>query len=369
MKRLLTVLLITLLIASVILGACAKASTPASTAPAKTTAPVTSQAAKQITLVFSSFDPPNGTWQVYFFDPWFAEIEKRSGGRVKIEDHWGGELAGMMDSYDAAVKGTVDIAHFLPGALVGRFPGADIASFSPSNIKVYRPDQVLWDLYEEFPEISKAYNQAKLLFLGISNATQLGSSKKDVKTLDDVKGYKITSLGEWSSEKQKALGMVPVSVPPADVTTSLERGVIDGMSLAWCHMWDWGWGNAMKHLSGPMTPSGQSTVGVAMNLSKFNSLPPDIQKIFTDLIPWSISTVEKMLYDQDKMDKDKAIKDFGTIYSELPKSELDKLAVVDAQVLDKYVASLNSSGFPGDKLKSEFLKLCTKYSASEYIPK
>jgi len=52
--------------------------------------------AKSTTLIFSTHDPETGSWGP-FYQPWFAAIEKRTNGAVKIEAHWGGELVGFFE--------------------------------------------------------------------------------------------------------------------------------------------------------------------------------------------------------------------------------------------------------------------------------
>ena len=78
--------------------------------------------AKPITLVLTTHEAPGGTYQKGFYDPWIAEMEKRTNGKIKIEAHFGGELVGLPDAYDAARKGSVDIANFLTQMVVGKFP-------------------------------------------------------------------------------------------------------------------------------------------------------------------------------------------------------------------------------------------------------
>ena len=52
------------------------------------------------TLVFACFEPDRGLMYDKFWKPWLDEVEKRTGGMVKIEAHFNGELAAPPDAWD-----------------------------------------------------------------------------------------------------------------------------------------------------------------------------------------------------------------------------------------------------------------------------
>ena len=106
-----------------------------------------SVAAKPIKLVFSTHDVKGGNWEE-IYKPYFDEITKRTDGNIIIEDHWGGELAGFFESYDAAASGIVDIVHTLPTSYPKRIPMEDIASFTSFTVKRYATSQLFWELHK-----------------------------------------------------------------------------------------------------------------------------------------------------------------------------------------------------------------------------
>jgi len=131
------IVLILILIMVASLVACSKppaTSSPAASSPATTT-PV---AAKPITLVFTSHNNGSGFWAKNVIGPYFREIEKRTNGLVKIEEHWNGELVSLKDAYDAMLRGDVDLAEWFPSMLQGRFPMDDVVSFTQYNSKSSR---------------------------------------------------------------------------------------------------------------------------------------------------------------------------------------------------------------------------------------
>ena len=99
-----------LLVGLGILTSCSS-STPT---PATSSAPPTTTVAQPIVLVFTDWDPETNTMITGVYKPWFALLEQRTGGRVKVEAHYSGQLVSLPDAYNAVLKGTVDIAHILP---------------------------------------------------------------------------------------------------------------------------------------------------------------------------------------------------------------------------------------------------------------
>ena len=54
-----------------------------------------------------------------------------------------------------------------------------------------------------------------------------GWFRREIKSLDDLKGLKIRSLG-LGGEVYRRLGATPQTTPPGEILTSLQSGVIDG---------------------------------------------------------------------------------------------------------------------------------------------
>jgi TRAP-type C4-dicarboxylate transport system substrate-binding protein len=121
----------------------------------------TTSASKPITLVFTSHNSGSGFWRNSVIAPYFREIEKRTNGRVIIEEHWNGELVNLKDAYDAMLKGTVDMAEFFPSMLQGRFPMDDVVGLS-----TYYTNRPAWGMYElakAYPKMNEPYNDGHLL--------------------------------------------------------------------------------------------------------------------------------------------------------------------------------------------------------------
>ena len=103
----------------------------------------------------------------------------------------------------------------------------------------------------------------------------LVTTKKQVKTLEDLKGLKIRMTGGPPTEMMKALGGVPMMIPMPDNYISLQKGVIDGMGSPWEPILGFRLYEVLKYYT--QAPFPAVYFSLAFNKKKWNSLPKDIQ--------------------------------------------------------------------------------------------
>ena len=73
--------------------------------------------------------------------------------------------------------------------------------------------EVLWRVYEKFPAIQNEFKDVHVLQLWTGDPRFLITAKKQVKTLEDIKGMKIRTPGGPPTEQIKTLGPFPCSSP------------------------------------------------------------------------------------------------------------------------------------------------------------
>jgi TRAP-type transport system periplasmic protein len=367
-----------LILAIGLLGACSSPTTTTVTQSATatttvnttktTTATATSTATvKAITLVFNEFEPANSFWDTDVARPWFAELSKRTNGRVTVEAHWGGEIAGLFDAYDAINKGTVDFGKILPTMDANKFPMDGAMIFGSVNQKNYRSTQMWLDLFNAFPEFSKQYEQTPMVGIATMACNGLFTTKnRAVTKMEDVKGFKSPGGGPASESRLKAVGIVPVSLQPSEAYMAFKTGTLDMIAASMHSPIDFGWADALSNVS-EINLNG-SPWSYVMNKKTWDSLPPDIQKTFTDLIPWLAELNDKIQATVvDKGARTILTSKYNIKISEISQAELDKWAAVDNPTLDGYIKDyITAKGLPGDKLKTEFNRLWQKYSSPEY---
>jgi TRAP-type transport system periplasmic protein len=372
------VLLVVVMLSTTILAACS--STPSTStvtntqtnvntvtsAVTSTSVATTTGTVKPITLIFTSHNSGTGFWRNSVVAPYFREIEKRTNGRVLIEEHWNGELVSLKDAYDAMLKGDVDMAEFFPSMLQGRFPMDDVVSFSV--LYNNRPAYTLYELSNLYPQVNKPYDDGKLLLKNCGYSAGMATTKKQITTFAESAGMKLGPVGKWSAELMSAYGWVPTSVPPEESTTALQTGVQEGSGMSWYLLWEFGWGSIMKYCTMPIRVD-EMLVNLSMNKNKWNSLPKDIQDTINGMQEWAVNLQDAAVIKNAMESPAKAEKEFGIKTYMLPQSEIDKMAQLAAPVKQAYIKSLADAGLPSTDYVAKYSELEKKYADSQYAPK
>lgn len=309
-------------------------------------------------LTASSPFPPQEASNKFLLNPMAKEIEKATNGRVQVTVHTGGALGKGPDHFEMAASGMVDIAVSVQAYTAGRFPLSSVVELpflSPSGECGAR---ILWGLYQKFPEVRAEYKDVKVLGLHCYGANQLMMGKKPVTTLDGAKGLKIRGTGEVQAEMIKRMGALPLSMAAPELYESLDKGVIDGTFFAF--------GAARGFRFFEVTS--QVTVGnffvgpqfFVMNMKKWNSLPPDIQKAIDGVTGEKAAVMGGKGYDsEDALGLADFQKANATIYR-LPQEELSNWKAVFAPISETWISSLEAKGLPARKVFEEAKRIAEK---------
>ena len=232
--------------------------------------------AQVTTLTFAHLNSPTGWGPVHAFNPWIKRVEEASRGKVKIQVYPAQTLVKGPDSWNAIKSGVVDMAFCFHGFWPDLTPLSDVISLPTLPVKTAdKGSEVLWKLYEKFPAIQREFQDVKVLALWTSDPYFLITTKKQIKTLEDIKGMKIRVTGGPPTEQMKALGGVPILIPTPDTYQSLDKGVVDGMTAPWEPIHGYRLVEVVKYYT--MIPLNVTYFSMAMNKDKWNSLPKDVQ--------------------------------------------------------------------------------------------
>lgn len=339
-----------------LLGGCSSTPTTSTTAATSVTTTV-----KPVTLIFQSFDPEDSIWG-HVFGAWFKELEKQSGGRVKVEAHWNGELVPLPEVYDSVMKGTLDIATHLTTFPSGTFPMDEIGAFTSLNVQAAKYSKVMWELHKEFPEMQAAFKDTKLICVVNSWPNPLCTSKKfgPVTTLEQNAGMKEVGFGDWQVQLGAALGRTSVSLMPADTYSAFDKGVADGMQCSITLLRTAKFGEVLPNVTLMAGTLGPWTL--IMNSDKWKNLPPDIQQFIDASSEKLVEQFDTECLNEYNSDLAAFPQQFGTKFVTIPAAEVDKWTKARQPVFDKYVADLQAKGLPGTKLMAEWQRLEKQYT-------
>ncbi len=209
-------------------------------------------------------------------------VEACSGGRLKIRVYGDGELVPAFEVFDSVAGGTAQMGHGAAYYWKGKVPAASFFSAIPFGLTAQEMNAWLyfgggWELWKE------AYAPFGLVPLpsGSSGCQMGGWFRKEIRSMADLKGLKmrIPALG---GEVLARAGGTPVTMPGAEIFTSLESGAID--ATEWIGPYNdlaFGLQKAAKYYYYPGWHEPGSTLEMIINREAFESLPEDLREIVT----------------------------------------------------------------------------------------
>src|SRR5688572_342087 len=155
-------------------------------------------------------------------------IAALSGGRLQISVSAAGEVVPAFEVLDAVGGGVAEIGHTAAFFWQGKMPAANFFTTVPFGLTPNEHvawveaggGQALWDeLYRPFG--------VKPFMGGNTGVCMGGWFRREIKSLADLKGLKLRSLG-LGGEVFRRLGATSVSIPPGEIFPALQSGVVDG---------------------------------------------------------------------------------------------------------------------------------------------
>ena len=159
------------------------------------------------------------------------QIDKLSGGKIKVQTFTGAQLGSVKAHFDAAQSGGMDIVYAAASAVSGIVPEiniTDLPFFLPGN---YKDNWKVLDASVS-KAIGKYLNERMgLHFLGFSSYgfKQFHTTNKVIHNVNDMSGMKMRILpSKLLAAEMKAWGAVPTPIDFSEVYTALQQGVADG---------------------------------------------------------------------------------------------------------------------------------------------
>lgn len=122
------------------------------------------------------------------------------------------------------------------------------------------------------------------LLSSFAGASNIMVCRKPVKTLADIKGLKVRGGGA-ANRMVKALGGVPVSVPPQELAIALERGGLDCSLQALNWMLSFGIHDIAKHVIDYPMGSSRGLGLIVMNRKTWKGLTKEQRRVLWDNAP------------------------------------------------------------------------------------
>jgi C4-dicarboxylate-binding protein DctP len=221
---------------------------------------------------------PRSVSMVFFKE----ELEKRSNGRIKVENYFGGILGTEREMADAVAIGA------LQGTRGGMFEDASVKFnivLLPYLVESWA-EAVCLVRSEWMMDVAAAGMERGLYIpaVGISQGFRAhGSKKRAIRTVEDFEGLKIRvpNAQEVFHRTENALGANPQGIAQAETYSALRTGVVDGTTAPPSDLWDRRQYEVLKWITIDTHATGPDPLMV--NLEWYRRLPADLRSIFDEV--------------------------------------------------------------------------------------
>lgn len=275
---------------------------------------------------------------------WGEQMERGSNGRITVKRFPGSMMGPANQHYDMARTGQADAVWFFHGGTPGRFPLTEIINMPFMVGSGEIGTKVLND-----PELRGKYLEAehrgtRVLVLFTHQPGGLHTARKPVRNLDDLKGLRVRFPSPPIRDFLRALGAVPVGVPPTEVAEQLQKGVLDGAFT------DYGGAGLALKLGGTVKFTTEfysyvTSFGFVMNEGFYAKLPPDLQKLVNETTTGKEKEIGSLLDALDDVGK-KVLADSGAQAIRLAPADEARVRKVGEEVSADHLKQLEAKGLP-----------------------
>jgi len=216
--------------------------------------------------------------------------------------------------------------------------------------------QVAYEFYKRM--MPKELNDVKVLVIH-AHGPGILAAKRDVNTLEDMKGMKIRTTG-LAAKMAKYLGAAPVAMPQNAAYEALQKGVVEGTFCPIEVLKGWKQAEVIDYVIETKALGYTTAMFVVMNKQKYESLPADIQRIFDEVGEEWIERHGNVWDSADRAGLE-FVKELGKNIHGLSAAQ-EKLWIqsISPIVID-YQSKMEKQGLPGKKAVQVLRELISKH--------
>lgn len=206
------------------------------------------------------------------------KVNTRAKGKVKIDWIGGPEVVKTFDQVHALKAGTIDMLLYYPfGYTKSVMPEAECKGLT----ELAEWEERKSGAFELWSEIFEKRVNAKYIGRFHSLVTFTVFSNKKIEKVSDFKGLKIRVMPLYIPF-MKALGASPVTIPPPEIYTSIERGVVDGFMWPSVGMASFGLQEVTKYQVVPGVF--QMEPATLISMKTWKKIPADVQALIMEIM-------------------------------------------------------------------------------------
>jgi len=291
---------------------------------------------------------------------WGEKLEKASNGRLAFKHFPSSQMGPPPAMYDLARSGQAEVSLFLHGVTPGRFQLTELIQLPYMVGSAEIGTKVLNDAQLRAKYLDAEHKGVKVLLLLTHQPGNVHTTKKPIRSADDMRGLRIRFSGPVIRDFISKLGGTAVGVQPNEQLEQLQKGVLDGTFI------DYGGAGVAFKMAGTIKYSTEmysyvSSFGIGMNSDFYAKLPPDLKKLVDD----SVKGVEKEMGEGwDALDDvgKKLLVDGGAQPIKLSAQENARFRKVGTEVTEAKLKELEGKGLPARETFNLMQSLSEKHA-------
>jgi len=293
---------------------------------------------------------------------WADDLEKRTGGRVKIQMFWMGSLAKFEDMLQTIQSGVAEIGNISCQYNPSEFP-LWLSLDMPYNVgkDYYAGLMANRETQQKEPNLKAEIEKAGVItvYPHMSGQIMIGTKKRP-DSIKSLKGKTIRTLGAERIKWMTGLGLNPVTIAFSDIYEGISRGTIDAAEM----VYDLGDVFKLYEVVKCITPTNSGNiiaVGGIMNLKVYNKLPKDIQAIIQDMFEEHAIRYARGLEELESVLRDKWTKQYGVTVQTFSSEDTKMMIEVANNVRESFIKKNEAEGRPGRKVWDFYVSARKRY--------
>jgi TRAP-type mannitol/chloroaromatic compound transport system substrate-binding protein len=272
-------------------------------------------------------------------DKMCQRIAAATDGKFQIRPFAAGEIVPGLQVLDAVQNGTVEAGQTASYYYVGKDPTFAFDCAVPFGLNARQQNAWMYDGggLQLMRDVFKDYNIVQFP-AGNTGAQMGGWFRKEIKSVDDLKGLKFRIAGIAGKVLAK-LGVVPQQIAGGDIYPALEKGTID--AAEWVGPYDdekLGFHKVAKYYYYPGFWEGGPQLSVYVNVKQWEALPKPYQAVF------EAATAESNMwmlakYDADNMPALRRLVAGGAVLKPFPRDVMEAAYKASFELYDQIAAT------------------------------
>ena len=249
-----------------------------------------------------------------------AEVEKRSGGKIKINFFPAESLVKALDTHNALRNGSVDLSIYPYIYSAGAIPEMNLVLLpglwkTPQDVFNFRKS-LPW---AEIEAKAEAFGFKTICWIQISGG--MASKSKPINVPADLAGQKVRAAGKMMEAALQSVGASTVSMSSTESYSAMQLGLLDGVWTSSGTFGSYRLFEVSKFYNSPEDYSVYFTIEpIAISMKTWKKLSPEQQKIILEVG----QSLEQKAFESAVADDKRVAKLFAGAGAQIHKMTLDE---------------------------------------------